>query len=108
MKLQDDLEKGDSGSWIHDVKTGEVYGYLIAGSPGTGFGYIVPMVKVLEDLRARFPGIWQILKPDIDGSKAYLPLSRPPLQVNHNTELKEQDDMTHIISRLAYASHLTF
>jgi peptide-N4-(N-acetyl-beta-glucosaminyl)asparagine amidase len=35
VKLQGTLEKGDSGSWIHDAVTGEVYGHLIAGSPQT-------------------------------------------------------------------------
>ncbi|KAF4621952.1 hypothetical protein G7Y89_g14392 [Cudoniella acicularis] len=64
LNLQGSLAKGDSGSWVQDAKTGEVYGHLIAGGPGTGFGYVVPMLDVLADLKQRFSGTRQIFKPN--------------------------------------------
>jgi hypothetical protein len=36
VNLQGTIAKGHCGSWISDVATGETYGHLIAGSPGSG------------------------------------------------------------------------
>jgi hypothetical protein len=45
VKLQGALAKGDCGSWILDAVTGDIYGHIIAGSPGAGFAYIIPMLR---------------------------------------------------------------
>ena len=42
--------KGDSGSWVIDAVTGDLYGHIVAGVPETGLAYIVPAVKTFEDI----------------------------------------------------------
>ena len=55
-----DLAKGDCGSWIYDANSGVVYGQIIAGSPGFGFAYVMPLHQILSDIRQRFEGRWKI------------------------------------------------
>ena len=60
IHLDGKLEKGDCGCWIIDAASGAVYGHIIAGSPGTGVGFIAPLKHVLNDLVKRFGGDWRI------------------------------------------------
>lgn len=48
-----DICDGDSGSWIVDETTLEVYGHLVA-SDGLGGAYIIPLRSSLEDMRTTF------------------------------------------------------
>ncbi|KAM4066117.1 hypothetical protein HRG_000266 [Hirsutella rhossiliensis] len=41
---------GDSGSWVVNEKTLEVYGYIVASDPFGG-GHIIPMAEALEDIK---------------------------------------------------------
>jgi peptide-N4-(N-acetyl-beta-glucosaminyl)asparagine amidase len=47
------LEKGDCGSWVIDVETGNLYGHVVAGSPDSGAALITPFSDVFEDIRHR-------------------------------------------------------
>jgi hypothetical protein len=58
IHLQGPLAKGDSGSWVRDATTGNVYGHVIAGSLKADFAYIIPMCSVIEDLEKRIGGKW--------------------------------------------------
>ena len=60
IELDGKLEQGDCGCWIVDALSGAVYGHLIAGSPGTGTGLVVPLSHVLKDLFVKFGGDWKI------------------------------------------------
>jgi hypothetical protein len=42
--------EGDSGSWVIDAVTGDLYGHVVAGVPETGLAYIIPAYKTLGDI----------------------------------------------------------
>lgn len=47
------LELGDSGAWVVDEDTGDLYGHIVAGRPGGYHAYIIPAQKTFTDLEAR-------------------------------------------------------
>jgi peptide-N4-(N-acetyl-beta-glucosaminyl)asparagine amidase len=47
------LQVGDCGSWVVDAQTGNLYGHIVAGSPGTGHAIVVPFEPIFEDIRRR-------------------------------------------------------
>lgn len=47
------LQSGDSGAWVVDKDTSEVYGHVIA-SDVFGRGYIIPVCDLFEDIKNRF------------------------------------------------------
>lgn len=51
-----DVKQGDSGSWVIDPVSLEVYGHLIATDSLMG-SYVIPMVDICEDIRNVFPGV---------------------------------------------------
>ncbi|KAF4508093.1 hypothetical protein G6O67_004519 [Ophiocordyceps sinensis] len=52
LNVDSEIVDGDSGSWVVDKKTLQVYGYVVA-SDAFGGAYVVPMVDALEDIKAR-------------------------------------------------------
>lgn len=48
------LYPGDCGSVVVDAETADIYGYVVAGSPGSGVAYIVPGYQIFEDLKEKF------------------------------------------------------
>jgi hypothetical protein len=48
-KSNSDILDGESGSWIIDEQTLEVFGHLVA-SDILGSGYVIPMRAILEDI----------------------------------------------------------
>ncbi|CZR58947.1 uncharacterized protein PAC_08839 [Phialocephala subalpina] len=42
--------EGDSGSWVIDKFTGDLYGHIIAGVPESGVAYILPANKTFRDI----------------------------------------------------------
>ncbi|PQE14130.1 PNG1- with de-N-glycosylation function (N-glycanase) protein [Rutstroemia sp. NJR-2017a BVV2] len=53
VRLNGQLQLGDSGSLVVDVENGNILGHVISGSPGTGVAYIVPMYQILDDISKR-------------------------------------------------------
>ncbi|RYP52397.1 hypothetical protein DL768_002428 [Monosporascus sp. mg162] len=53
VQLDGQVNIGDCGSAVIDRSTGQFYGHITAGTPGTGFAYIIPAVDVLKDLEGR-------------------------------------------------------
>jgi peptide-N4-(N-acetyl-beta-glucosaminyl)asparagine amidase len=47
------LQVGDCGSWVVDAQTGDLYGHIVAGSPGTGRAIVVPFDSIFEDIKKR-------------------------------------------------------
>ncbi|KAK6523396.1 hypothetical protein TWF281_001376 [Arthrobotrys megalospora] len=45
-----EIRNGDSGAWVIDESTGEVYGHIVA-SNALGEGYVVPIQDTLEQIR---------------------------------------------------------
>lgn len=60
IQMEGSLEHGDCRCWIVDALNGTVYGYLVAGCPGTGRGSVVPLIHILNDLFRTFGGDWKI------------------------------------------------
>jgi hypothetical protein len=78
--LTDDTDQGDSGSWVIDSVTGNLYGQIVAGSPGQSVAYIVPAKHIAQDVKER------------TGRDLSLPQSKPvPLS---NAELRSKDLLT--------------
>ncbi|ERF76427.1 hypothetical protein EPUS_07307 [Endocarpon pusillum Z07020] len=46
------IKRGDSGGWVVEYHTLEVYGHLVA-SDVLGDGYVIPLLDTLEDIRER-------------------------------------------------------
>ncbi|PMD49516.1 uncharacterized protein K444DRAFT_622585 [Hyaloscypha bicolor E] len=44
------IAEGDSGSWVIDGITGDLYGHVVAGVPGGRIAYLVPASQVLKDI----------------------------------------------------------
>lgn len=42
--------EGDSGSWVLNALSGDLYGHVVAGIPGSYIVYIIPAYKVFEDI----------------------------------------------------------
>jgi hypothetical protein len=54
VKLKGSLVKGDCGSWVIDEQNHELFGHLVAGSPTSGFAYIVPTYQLIEDAKSTY------------------------------------------------------
>lgn len=48
--LDGPLQRGDCGTWVIDPKRGDLYGHIIAGSPGEGVALIAPFTDIFEDI----------------------------------------------------------
>lgn len=53
VQLSDVLIAGDCGAGIIDQNTGEFYGQVVAGTPGSGLAYVVPATQVIRDITER-------------------------------------------------------
>ncbi|KAJ3577217.1 hypothetical protein NPX13_g3348 [Xylaria arbuscula] len=47
------LERGDCGAWVVDRDTGDLYGHIVAGTPGLGAALIEPFDDIFEFIRYR-------------------------------------------------------
>lgn len=47
------IEDGDCGSLVFNSSNGDLYGHIVAGSPGTGKAYIIPATQVFKYLTSR-------------------------------------------------------
>ncbi|RSL64793.1 hypothetical protein CEP54_004593 [Fusarium duplospermum] len=53
LQKHSNICRGDSGSWVVDPVTLEVYGHLVATDVLMG-AYVIPLVDIIEDIRSRF------------------------------------------------------
>ncbi|KAH6990017.1 hypothetical protein EDB80DRAFT_729363 [Ilyonectria destructans] len=53
VQLSDVLSAGDCGAGIISQTTGEFYGQVVAGTPGSGLAYVVPATQVIRDITER-------------------------------------------------------
>ncbi|KAL6362434.1 hypothetical protein LRP88_03716 [Fusarium phalaenopsidis] len=53
LQTNSDIRRGDSGSWVVDPLTLEVYGHLVATDVLMG-AYVIPLVDIIDDIRSRF------------------------------------------------------
>ncbi|KAH8586937.1 hypothetical protein B0O99DRAFT_41432 [Bisporella sp. PMI_857] len=52
-RLVGKFSDGDCGSWVFDMETGDVYGHVVSGYPGTETAYIVPSLQIFQDIQHR-------------------------------------------------------
>ncbi|KAH8653129.1 hypothetical protein BGZ60DRAFT_419593 [Tricladium varicosporioides] len=50
VRFDDVLAKGDSGSWVLDALSGDLYGHIVAGIPESGLAYILPAQKTFQEI----------------------------------------------------------
>ena len=50
IELEESLSSGDSGSWVVDAESGDVYGMIVAGSTGLRQEYIIPAKDIGQDI----------------------------------------------------------
>jgi hypothetical protein len=42
--------QGDCGAWVVEASTGDIFGHIVAGRPGSHQAYIIPAYKVIADI----------------------------------------------------------
>ena len=94
VELEESLSSGDSGSWVVDAETGDVYGMIVAGSTELREEYIVPAADVGQDicrvLRAdsvRLPSFEDVMTAHTEERSA-----RSNLALNDDSTGWESDD----------------
>ena len=81
--------KGDSGAWVIDAATGELYGHLVAGLFDGRAAYLVTAYKIFEDISGTLGSVEFLPKqtpakrqtpiaPDIDRLSARSAEGEPP------------------------------
>jgi hypothetical protein len=61
--------EGDCGAWVVDAATGDIFGHIVAGRPGSHQAYIIPAYKVMADI-AKTTGINPVIPCRQDSSFA--------------------------------------
>ena len=94
VELEESLSSGDSGSWVVDAETGDVYGMIVAGSTELREEYIIPAADVGQDicrvLRAdsvRLPSFEDVMTAHTEERSA-----RSNLALNDDSTGWESDD----------------
>ena len=50
IEVEESLSSGDSGSWVVDATTGDVYGMIVAGSTLLREEYVIPAAEIGQDI----------------------------------------------------------
>lgn len=53
VRLDGELQPGDSGSMVVDANNGKILGHIVSASPKQGIAYILPMYQILNDIKER-------------------------------------------------------
>ena len=53
VSLKRRTTRGDSGAWVLDAVTGDIYGHIVAADPDTGFALIIPAFKIWDEIKKR-------------------------------------------------------
>ncbi|KAK4447282.1 vesicle coat protein [Podospora aff. communis PSN243] len=84
VNLETALREGDCGAAVMNRNEG-LYGHIVAATPGTGYGYVVPADEIFNDIMRR-TGHELSLRPPISWS-APVPDSIPPVNAVKNPQL---------------------
>ena len=92
--LEESVSSGDSGSWVVDAMTGDVYGMIVAGSTGLREEYLIPAMEIGQDIcrvmranTVRLPSIEDVMTAHIEERSA-----RPTLALTEESMAWESDD----------------
>ncbi|KAF6230579.1 hypothetical protein HO173_011116 [Letharia columbiana] len=99
VELGESLSSGDSGSWVVDATTGDVYGMIIAGSTGLREEYVIPAVEIGQDIcrvmranTVRLPTFQDVMTAHTEERSA-----RPNFALNDDAMGWESDDSDEIL-----------
>ena len=94
VELEESLSSGDSGSWVVDALTGDVYGMIVAGSTGLREEYVIPAADIGQDIcrvmraeSVRLPSFQDVMTAHTEEMSA-----RPNLTLNEDSAGWESDD----------------
>lgn len=94
VELEESLSSGDSGSWVVDATTGDVYGMIVAGSTGLREEYVIPAVEIGQDIcrvmranTVRLPSFHDVMTAHTEQR-----LARPNLALTDDSMGWESDD----------------
>ncbi|KAH6876357.1 hypothetical protein B0T10DRAFT_585437 [Thelonectria olida] len=80
VQLDGVVAEGDSGTPVIDESSGDLYGHMVSGCPGTRVAYIVAATDVFDDLRTQLHG-----DVSIPSSRKIQKLPMRPLNVKRKT-----------------------
>jgi hypothetical protein len=76
--------EGDSGSWVIDPKTGDLWGHIVAGCPESRVGHMVLARHIFNDITTHLGGWLELASPnaaaplaDLQGSSSSTPITEP-------------------------------
>lgn len=94
VEIEETLSSGDSGSWVVDATTGDVYGMIVAGSTALHEEYVIPAVEIGQDIcrvmradRVRLPSYQDVMTAHTEEISA-----RPNLALTDASMGWESDD----------------
>lgn len=57
VSLDGPLRKGDCGAWVIDARSGDLFGHIVFGSPGSGTALLNPFADIFDDIVFRVGAI---------------------------------------------------
>ena len=61
LSILTDIVPGDCGSWVVDLRTGTLYGHIVAGDPGSSLAYFIPATQVFDEINTVYSGTASLL-----------------------------------------------
>jgi hypothetical protein len=74
LRLEKPLASGDCGSTLFDTASGKLIGHIVAGCPGTGFGYVLAAKQVRPELEK---AVRELSGPILDSISPFASVSVP-------------------------------
>ena len=103
VELEESLSSGDSGSWVVDATTGDVYGMIVAGSTRLREEYVIPAAEIGQDIcrvmranTVRLPSFQDVMTAHTEERSA-----RPNLALNDDSMAWESDDSDEAVDEAA-------
>lgn len=103
VELEESLSSGDSGSWVVDATTGDVYGMIVAGSTGLREEYVIPAMDIGQDIcrvmradTVRLPSFQDVMTAHTEERSA-----RPNLALTDDSMDWESDDSDEALDETA-------
>jgi hypothetical protein len=59
LRGADVVGQGDSGSWVIDDETGDLYGHVVAGSPESSIAFVMPAQNIRNEIKEVFGYEWR-------------------------------------------------
>ncbi|TVY19939.1 Cell wall integrity protein scw1 [Lachnellula arida] len=84
---------GDGGAWVVCCESGNLYGAITSGYPGTDIAYVTPAVEIFEDIDTFFGQQVEFSTPEQWASKGKTTSNTIPLTVRRKAVQSKQDPL---------------